>query len=544
MIRMPLHFYQPLRSQLLSTGILCRLLVVGLIMLPQIISTNNNNVCVASAFRQPHVEIGYSFRNIPRHSSPAATLFHSNNHQQENKISSRLRRDRNVPLRMPSLNMAINANGDDLSRGDARGAALLLEGVSVFRGGSGDGKKGATGAQFIVQDIDWRIEPKAKWGLVGGNGVGKSTLLKAITEEIPYDGKITVGTTQAVGYLQQTAVSGSTRSILEEASMAQQHIVKARQELERAQAKVERHQNQQDLTDSSSSLEEDLEALDRATEQYEMVGGYQQEQQVSSMLKGLGFVNLTQPCNELSGGWQMRVSLAKTLLSQPTLCLLDEPSNHLDRSARQWLARYLSNYDGGAMILVTHDVELLQSMDHIAEITQGTMQIYKSCTYAQYLELKEERAKQAWTEYEKNLDKASKLQNFVDKYGASATKASAAQSRVKQIEKMKRQGMLDAPSMSVTQVERFKPSLKLPDPPKSIGETLLSLKNANVGYERSTGPNEQGDNPSTSTVTVPLVSNINLDIMRGMKLLIRGPNGAGKWDEYDPIVWTATFSFF
>ena len=223
----------------------------------------------------------------------------------------------------------------------------------------------------------------------------------------------------------------------------------------------------------------------------------------------------------------MRVSLAKTLLSQPTLCLLDEPSNHLDRPARQWLARYLSNYDSGAMILVTHDVELLQSMDHIAEITQGTIQIYKSCTYSQYLEQKEERAKQAWNEYERNLEKATKLQNFVDKYGASATKASAAQSRVKQIEKMKRQGLLDAPSMSVTQVQRFKPSLKLPDPPKSIGETLLSLKNADVGYDSTSGDGTKSDT-STDTMAVPLVSNIDLKIMRGMKLLIRGPNGAGK----------------
>lgn len=162
------------------------------------------------------------------------------------------------------------------------------------------------------------------------------------------------------------------------------------------------------------------------------------------------------------------------------------------------------------MVLVTHDVQLLQSMDHIAEITPtGNLQIFKSCTYGQYLELKEQRAKSALAEYEKNQKKADKLQGFVDRFGASATKASAAQSRVKQLEKMQKEGLLDEPSAALM-VERFKPTLRLPDPPKAIGDTLLALRNANIGYDNA------------------LVSNVNLKILRGMKLLIRGPNGAGK----------------
>jgi ATP-binding cassette subfamily F protein 3 len=159
--------------------------------------------------------------------------------------------------------------------------------------------------------------------------------------------------------------------------------------------------------------------------------------------------------------------------------------------------------------LVTHDVELLQSMDHIAEVSAGYLQAYKSCTYDQYQTQKQDRAQAAQIEYERNQEKADKLQQFVDKYGASATKASAAQSRVKQLEKMKLQGLLDAPPDTLMQ-ERFKPTLRLPEPPRTMGETLLTLRDAQVGY------------------TEPLVSQINLDIMRGMKLLIRGPNGAGK----------------
>jgi ATP-binding cassette, subfamily F, member 3 len=229
-----------------------------------------------------------------------------------------------------------------------------------------------------------------------------------------------------------------------------------------------------------------------------------------------------------------QVSLCKTLLRRPSLCLLDEPSNHLDRSARQWLANYLAQYDSGAMILVTHDVELLKSMDHIAEITgAGTLQLFKSCTYTQYLEQKQERAKAAWAEYERNTEKAAKLQAFVDRFGASATKASAAQSRVKQIEKLQKQGALDAPDLAIVQ-ERFKPSLILPNPPRSMGDVLLSLQKASVGYTVTMADG--------SMKAVPLVTNVNLEILRGMKLLIRGPNGAGMCNV---LGWSLThFSLF
>lgn len=183
----------------------------------------------------------------------------------------------------------------------------------------------------------------------------------------------------------------------------------------------------------------------------------------------------------------------------------------MDAAARKWLANYLATYDGdGTMILVTHDTQLLESMDHIAEVTpSGSLQVYKSCTYSQYQNLKQQRVKASQTEFERNQKKADKLQGFVDRFGASATKASAAQSRVKQLEKMDKQGLLDAPDEALT-VERFKPSLQLPDPPRAIGDSLLALKGAAVGYGEKT-----------------IVDNVNFDIVRGMKVLIRGPNGAG-----------------
>ena len=400
---------------------------------------------------------------------------------------------------------------DELSRGDARGAALRLEEVSVSRGSS-----------QILSDLNWRIEPKSKWALVGTNGCGKSTLLKAIMEEIPYEGAITVGTTQKVGYLQQTAVAGSTKTILDEAKSAMQDIEQARQALEKAESMV---------AENANPTDDQLTALDNAMKRFEQAGGYTQEQEVSSLLQGLGFTNLTQTCDELSGGWQMRVSFAKLLLSKPTLCLLDEPGNHLDRSARRWLAQYLKDYQGGAMVLVTHDVELLEAMDHIAEISAGTLQQYKSVTYSQYVDQKEARRQAAVAEYEKNLEKAAKLQKFVDQWGASATKASAAQSRVKQLEKMKQQGSLDAPPETVL-LERFKPRLVLPDPPKSMGEILLELKNADIGYHTAAA-NAAGEDDKVEAK--PLLSNVDFEIRRGMKILIRGPNGSGKTTLLDTL---------
>ena len=458
------------------------------------------------------------------------------------------------------------ANHLNPNRGDANGAALLLQDVNVYRGSS-----------QILSNINWRVEPKQKWGLVGQNGCGKSTLLKAIMNELTsYDGTIIVDNTQtSIGYLQQTAVSGSTKTVYEEACDAMTEIAKARQELDDAERCVARHDDnasddddEASDTSSSSSLEDDLKVLDRAMSRYESVGGYTQQQTVTDLLKGLGFADhqLTMPCDELSGGWQMRVSFAKLLLKRPSLALLDEPSNHLDRPARQWLANYLSNYKDGAMVLVTHDSELLSSCQHIAEIGPGgkQLQIYKSCTYEQYLELKQQRSLAAQSEYEKNVKEAQRLQEFVDKYGASATKASAAQSRVKKIQKMKDLGLLDKPSVEVLEIERFKPRLKLPPPPPvhrgSDGVPLLALQNdATIGYYLKNNNNSNNNNDdhrdddndddasssSTTTTTTnqnqrqqerhELASHVNFEIHPGMKILIRGPNGAGKTTLLDTL---------
>ena len=208
----------------------------------------------------------------------------------------------------------------------------------------------------------------------------------------------------------------------------------------------------------------------------------------------------------------MRIALARLLLSAPSLLLLDEPSNHLDSSARDWLGKYIANYDG-SVVLVSHDVGLLDaSVSSIAEINGNTLLEYRGCSYSKYLDEKEFRAMSAQAEYERNLEEAARLQSFIDKFGASATKAASAQSRVKMLEKMKREGKLDPPPVAVVSTGR-QPELVLPPPPKPLGQDLLKIENAFIGHD----PNEE-----------PLLKNINLSITRGMKLLLRGPNGAGK----------------
>jgi len=231
-------------------------------------------------------------------------------------------------------------------------------------------------------------------------------------------------------------------------------------------------------------------------------------------LKGLGFEpeDSDRLCSDFSGGWQMRIALARLLLSKPSLLLLDEPSNHLDSSARDWLGKYIASYDG-SVVLVSHDVSLMEaSVNNIAEIVANTLVEYRSCSYAKFKDEKIFRAQSAQAEYERNLEEAARLQAFVDKFGASATKAKSAQSRVKMLEKMKREGKLDPPPLAITAAIRT-PELVLPPPPKPNGENLLVIKDATIGYD----PNE-----------APLLKNIDLKVIRGMKLLLRGPNGAGK----------------
>eukprot|EP00986_Skeletonema_menzelii_P002657 scaffold743_cov145-Skeletonema_menzelii.AAC.6 len=338
--------------------------------------------------------------------------------------------------------------------GDTKGAALFLNNVAISRG-----------AEPLLKDINWSVQPNERWGIVGVNGAGKSTLLGAITGTVRMDsGKALVHSNVRVGYMRQTAVSGSTKTVYEEAKSEMTALEDARQVLDIVTKRVE----------DGDYSEEALDDLANAQELFQNLGGYEQEQM------GVGRCEL---------GWR----------------------DCCDSAARDWLGKYIANYDG-SVVLVSHDVSLMDaSVNNIVEITAGTLIEYKSCSYNRYLEEKEFRALSAQAEYEKNLEEAAQLQKFIDKFSAG-TKSKSAQSRVKALERMKKEGRLDPPPAAVVTTARI-PYLKLPAPPKPHGENLLVLKDATIGY---------------NSEEKPLLENISLTIPRGMKLLLRGPNGAGK----------------
>ena len=261
----------------------------------------------------------------------------------------------------------------------------------------------STSGTPILQNIHLQIHPKERWGIVGPNGCGKSTLLKAIVGSIPLDGgSVEVGNHVKVGYLRQTAVSGSTKTVREEAASEMMEINEARCEMDRLQL----------LMEQGDSSEQTLNALSKVQARFESLGGYRQESTVDSILKGLGFQppDSERLCADFSGGWQMRIALARLLLSNPDLLLLDEPSNHLDSSARDWLGNYLNQYQG-SMVLVSHDVNLLKaSVNSIGEVSGKTLVRYVSCGWDKYLVEKEERKKGALAEYERNVKEAARLQ--------------------------------------------------------------------------------------------------------------------------------------
>ena len=249
------------------------------------------------------------------------------------------------------------------------GAALDLSNVCL-----------SIGNNDVISSISWTILPKERWALVGRNGCGKSTLLKAITSSggelvSIREGDITIAKKARLGYLEQKGVSGSIKTVREEVSSRMDRLTVATANLETAEAAVV----------NGDTSDEALVALEEASVEFEAAGGYTVEQKIANVLKGLGFIeeDYDRLCSEFSGGWQMRIALARLLLSEPDLLLLDEPTNHLDKGAREWLGQYLSRYDG-TLLLVSHDTNLMNAaVSSIAEVRGGTIELYKSRTHDQ-----------------------------------------------------------------------------------------------------------------------------------------------------------------
>jgi len=361
------------------------------------------------------------------------------------------------------------------------------------------------GGQPIFEDLSWTIpdEPR-RIGLIGPNGAGKTTLLKVIAGTQPVDaGRVDRGST-TVGYLEQNVQEmPGDRTVREEAVRAFDDVLA----LEAKEEKITRQLTE--ATDyESDRYAQLLDRLQRVQERLNTADAHRIRARTDAALTGLGFDpdDLDRPLRTFSGGWRMRVSLAKLLLQRPDVLLLDEPTNHLDIGSIDWLEGYLKGYEG-TVIIVSHDRYFLDRMvTQIAELTRGRLWHFDG-NYSHYLDAREERYEQWRNAYENQQKRIKEIEQFISKFRYNASKAAQVQSRIKKLEKMDR--IPEPPSAEETIAFRF------PEPSRS-GAIVLELSPFSKTYATEEGTVEVFDDAGPLTVE------------RGDKIAIVGPNGAGK----------------
>lgn len=350
------------------------------------------------------------------------------------------------------------------------------------------------GARVIVEDATWHIHPGERIGLIGYNGTGKSTLLKLLVGEYqPSAGTVEKGRDTTIGYLHQDLLSFDTNdSILEVAMGAFEAVKKLEKEIEELGKELEKTGDEKLAHDYADKLH-----------QMEVLDGYSIHHRTEEVLQGLGFENeyLSRPYKEFSGGWRMRVLLAKMILQQPDVLLLDEPTNHLDLPSIEWLERYLMHYKG-SVVIVSHDKYFLNRMvNKIVELYQQQLHIY-SGNYAFYETEKVQRVEVQQRAYENQQDYIRQQERFIERFKAKASKAAAAQSAMKRLDKLER----------VEQVEIERPNLRINfQVDRQPGKILATLKHATKKFGNLT-----------------IIENADAEIDRGDKIALIGANGKGK----------------
>jgi ATP-binding cassette subfamily F protein 3 len=370
---------------------------------------------------------------------------------------------------------------------------------------SGAGKR--FGQKLLFEDLNWLITPNERTGLVGGNGTGKSTLLKIIggMEQLDY-GQLTRVKGMTIGYLPQDGLLMSGKTVFEECLSVFDEL---------RNMEIEAEQLTHVLSDADPKSKEYAAAADRYSEiadHLHVHDIYTLDAQVGAVLGGLGFTkeDWERKTEEFSGGWQMRIALAKLLLQKPSLLLLDEPTNHLDIESRNWLEEYLNSYEN-AFILISHDRYFLDvTVKKIVEVWNKRMQVYHG-NYEKYLTLKEERRTQIMAAYKNQRDRIEALEAFINRFRAQATKAKQVQSRIKELEKIER---IEVPEEEATIHFSF------PQPIAS-GRTVIEVHNLTKHYPM---PPVDGQPAGTKRV----LENISFNIERGDRIALVGANGAGK----------------
>jgi ATP-binding cassette, subfamily F, member 3 len=353
------------------------------------------------------------------------------------------------------------------------------------------------GDRVLLDRVTWQISDGDRVGLCGPNGAGKTTLLRMLGAlDEPDSGAIAKPANLTIGYLPQDGLEYSGRTVFEEAASAFQPLL---------DLKAEMHAIEDRLGDATVSEDEHDAMLARYSDlqdRFRLADGYNIDLRIATVLRGLGFSqqDADRPTETFSGGWQMRIALAKLLLGRPNLLLLDEPTNHLDLDARNWLEEYLGSYPY-AVILVSHDRYFLDAVvTRITDLNLRTLTDYVG-NYSKYVDQRDamlERLRQAKREQEEEV---ARIKMFIDRFRYQATKAAQVQSRIKLLEKVV---PIEVPP------ERKRIHFKFPACAKS-GRTVLELKHGRKAY----GP-------------IVVFRDANLHIERGDRIALVGPNGAGK----------------
>jgi len=360
---------------------------------------------------------------------------------------------------------------------------------------SGAGKR--FGPKILFEGADWLITPKERTGLVGANGTGKSTLLKVIggLESLDY-GSISMTKGISIGYLPQDGLSLSGRSVFAECMSVFDKLRDMEREMEALTHQMA------ELDPKSAEYAAVADRHHQLDSEFVTRDGYAIEAQVGGVLDGLGFrkEEWTKRTEEFSGGWQMRIALAKLLLEKPNMLLLDEPTNHLDLEARNWLEQYLANYPN-AVVLISHDRYFLDvTVKRIVEIWNKKMYFYPG-NYEKYITQKTERREQLEAAYKNQRERIEQLEAFINRFRAQATKAKQVQSRIKELDKIER---IEVPPDEQTIHFTF-------PQPKPSGRVVVEFKNVSKSYGNKF-----------------VFGDANFLIERGDRIALVGVNGAGK----------------
>jgi ATP-binding cassette subfamily F protein 3 len=353
------------------------------------------------------------------------------------------------------------------------------------------------GPRVLFLEANWLIRAREKTALVGANGTGKSTLMKVLAglESLDYGGmQQTRG--MSIGYLPQEGLRLAGRSVFEE-------CLTVFDQLREMEAEIERLAGQLSVLDhAGAEYESAAERFSMLQERFHALDGYALDAQVGSVLTGLGFAkqDWARQTDEFSGGWQMRIALAKLLLAKPNLLLLDEPTNHLDLETRNWLEDYLKSYPFG-YILISHDRYFLDvTIDRTVELWNKRLYIYQG-NYTKYLSQKDERRTQLESAYRNQRIQIEHLEAFINRFRVQATKAKQVQSRIKELEKIER---IELPE------EEPVIHFKFPQPPPS-GRTVVDVQDLSKSYDAK-----------------KVLSHVKFNIERGDRVALVGVNGAGK----------------